>query len=572
DIRDKLNSIVNIFSIRQEIPFFNIDLKLANAYSESLSPKNLSISFYQRYGGFSRNGNYSKLTPKAIASLAVPFEAAARYSGISDNSQSVRDRALTAAADFKSDNWLSDFFSANIKFGGMYQFRKRTYNENFWSGPASPPEVSISQILKTYKGFQTYNYSPTIQNFIDNTYSFGNFFNGNYSISYPVDINLTNLIYDLIWTPGLSKSDQYNSTIPDYHGTENKSAAYVMTNINLGGQVTLLPGVRYQNLTTKYFGYRIEKTYPENYLYKTAEKTVSHGYWLPMVHLIYKPFHWLQIHFAYTNTLNYPPYAAIVPSYTVDRTSIVYNNYELKPATSENYDLVFSFFNNEIGLFTVNGFKKRIKDLVFSSSTFLTDLSAYPDLPQNRNQLYTFSTYINNPIPIDVWGIETEWQTHFWYLPEPFSLIVFTINYSHIFSRASYPKAEVNVDYNEDGTYTMNIDNTFYKSRLLNQPDDILNSSFGIDYKGFSGRVSVVYINNIFQQADFWFQNRVISDKSVRWDISVRQTLPWYKMQLFLDLINLTGTNESSLNERTDFPVAIDRYGMFGNLGLRFNF
>ncbi len=48
DIREKLNSIVNIFSVKQEIPFFNIDLKLAHAYSESLNPKNLSIGFYQR--------------------------------------------------------------------------------------------------------------------------------------------------------------------------------------------------------------------------------------------------------------------------------------------------------------------------------------------------------------------------------------------------------------------------------------------------------------------------------------------------------------------------------------------
>ena len=195
-----------------------------------------------------------------------------------------------------------------------------------------------------------------------------------------------------------------------------------MSKINFDDIITLLPGVRYQNLTTTYLGYRVEITYPQNYLYKVATKTEAHGYWLPMLHLIYKPLSWLQIHFAYTNTLNYAPYSAIPPSYTIDQTSITYNNFTLKPATSENYDLVFSFFNNEIGLFTVDGFKKRIKNLVFSNQTFVTDLSPYPDLPQ-RNQLYTFSTYINNPIPIDVWGIETEWQTHFWYLPQPFSWI-----------------------------------------------------------------------------------------------------------------------------------------------------
>lgn len=115
--------------------------------------------------------------------------------------------------------------------------------------------------------------------------------------------------------------------------------------------LTIVPGVRYQNLTTTYLGYRIIITLPENYDYKIAERTVSNGYWLPMLHLIYKPVSWFQLHFAYTNTLNYPPYSAIVPSYTIDQTSIRYNNYALKPATSENYDLVFSFFNNEIGLF-----------------------------------------------------------------------------------------------------------------------------------------------------------------------------------------------------------------------------
>jgi outer membrane receptor protein involved in Fe transport len=301
---------------------------------------------------------------------------------------------------------------------------------------------------------------------------------------------------------------------------------------------------------------------------------VSNGYWLPMIHLIYKPFPWLQLHFAYTNTLNYPPYSTISPSYTINNpsSSITYNNYNLKPATSENYDLVFSFFNNEIGLLTLDGFKKRIKNLVFSNQTFVTNLSAYTDLPQNRHQLFTLDTYINNPFPIDVWGIETEWQTHFWYLPQPFSWIEFSINYSHIFSQATYPKNELRIDYNEDGSYKMYIINPYYKARLLDQPNDILNSSFGINYKGFSGTVSLVYFNNIFEYADFWLQNRIISDKYVRWDLSFRQMLPWFNIQLFLDLINLTGADETALNQRTYYPVSIDRYGMFGNLGAKINF
>jgi outer membrane receptor protein involved in Fe transport len=549
DISDKLNSVVNIFSIKQNVPFFNIDLKLAHAYSENPNPKNLFIDFYQR----SRIGDISKLTPKTVASMAVPNEYIAYNTGISDNSTFVRDRAVTTMIDFNSNYFISDLFTANVKFGGMYQYRKRSYDYNVWSGPGS--------------------YRSYLRNFLDNNYSFGNFFNGDYSIHYPIDINLENLLYKQVWTPELSKDDKFNATISDYNGTENRSAGYLIAKINFDDLLTLLPGVRYQNLTTTYSGNRVELTYPRNYSYNTATKTEAHGYWLPMVHLIYKPFSWLQVHFAYTNTLNYPSYSVIVPSYTIDDlgTYINYNNFTLKPATSENYDLVFSFYNNEIGLLTLDGFKKRIKNLVFSNQTFVTDLSAYPDMPQDRNQLYTLNTYINNPYPIDVWGIETEWQTHFWYLPEPFSWIVFNINYSHIFSQATYPKNELFYDYKEDGSFTLKIISPYYKNRLLDQPNDILNSSVGIDYKGFSGRISVAYINNIFKKADFWLQNREISDKLVRWDLSIRQELPWFKTQLFLDLINFTGANETDLNARTYYPESIDRYGMFGNFGIRIN-
>lgn len=563
DIVDNLNSIVNIFSIKQNVNNFNIDLKLAHANSESSAPKNLSIYFNQR----NNFGNIARMLPKDLVAKVIPSDAA-RYNGISDYSTFVKDKALTALLNIKSNYYETDLFKANIKFGGMYQYRNRSYDFDQWSGPATRPSVSIQQILSNYWGGQNDN-SPVIRNFIDKDYTFENFFDGDYSINYPVDINLLNIIYNEYWTPQLTQNDEFQSTIQDYNGTEKKSAGYFMSTIKIYDLLTILPGVRYQNLTTTYLGYRIKRTLPENYLYKEATKTESHGFLLPMLHLIYKPLSWFQIHFAYTNTLNYPPYSAIVPSYSIDLASIAYNNFKLKPATSENYDLVFSFFNNEIGLFSVNGYKKRIENLVFSNHTFVSDLTPYHDLPQNNSQLYSFDTYINNPIPIDIWGIETEWQTHFWYLPEPFSWLDFTINYSHIFSKASYPKGELFIDYKEDGSFTRHILNAYYESRLLGQPNDILNSSIGIEYKGFSGRVSVVYINNIFLKADFWLQNRVISEKSTRWDISLRQTLPWFNSQFYLDLINVTETDEQSLNERTNYPQSIFRYGMFGNLGVK---
>jgi TonB-dependent receptor len=359
------------------------------------------------------------------------------------------------------------------------------------------------------------------------------------------------------------------STINDYDGTETKSAGYAMVTLNIGDQISILPGIRYQNLTTTYTAMR-GLIVPGNRLQGgDTTLTQAHGYWLPMLHLRYRPLDWLQLHFAYTNTLNYPDYSTITPRYLIGTGYITYNNWRIKPATSQNFDLVAAFHSNEIGLLTLNGFKKRIKDLIFFSKRYVTDLSAYPDLPPAGGLLYEFNTYVNNPIPIDVYGIETEWQTHFWYLPQPFSGLVLSVNYTHIFSEASYPKSTLTTVYNDDGTFTQTANDTSYSTRLLNQPNDIVNVVVGYDYEGFSARVSMLYQDNIFKQPDFWMQNRVNSAKYTRWDLSVKQELPWFGVQIFFNMNNITGENELDVNQKTGFPANEQRYGMSADLGVR---
>ncbi len=568
---NKLNVIANLLSIKQELPIFHVDVRLSHTYSESRNPGDLLFQFWQDYGGLS--GNMSKLAPSALAKLAQPNDSTALLETIDESGNFSRDRTLTGSVDLQTQWVISDLLTAKLKFGGMYQYRYRSYEFDYGHGGNIQlgGGNTVSKILTAYPNWQTSGSSVTLTNFLDNSYSFGNFLNGDYTILYPMSTYWMNTIYNLVRVGASAEGFQPNqtaSTLYNYHGTEDKSAAYVMTTFDVGEAVSFVPGVRYQNLTTSYFGYRGEQI-PGGYMLKDTTVTVPHGFWLPMVHLIYKPFSWIQVHLAYTNTLNYPDFNAIVPRYNVTTNAIAYNNYLLKPATSENYDAVVSFYNNALGLLTFDGFKKTIRNLVFPSATYVTDLSAYPDLPQGKNQLYSFSTFINDPNPADVYGIETDWQTHFWYLPQPFSFVVFNINYTHIFSKAYYPKSEVNFVYNTDGTFTQTVVDTFYATRLLNQPDDILNLAIGADYKGFSGRLSLLFQNNVFKQPDFWMQNRVNSDKYIRWDLSVRQQLPWYGLQLFLNLNNITGRNEQDVNQKTGFPVDIQMYGMTGDLGIR---
>ncbi len=583
----KLNVLSNLLNIEQTFPFVHISLKLSHAFSETQDPGDATFVFLQQHAGFDGiSSTLVKLPPQEMATYIKPDSGNAYLTNIINTSVYSKTNSYTASLDLQHDFTLSDFISAKIKYGGMYQYRKRSYDYNESSGSTiyDGGDAIITKFQKAYPWLRTNSGGLSLANFVYNGYDYGTFLNGDYNIAYPLNS-------DLMWklvpialaarpTTVLGtayKKNNVASILNDYSGHEVKSAAYIMATVNIGGVFTILPGVRYQNLTTSYTGARGENTpaglqpVKGHSSYDTT-LTEAHGFLLPMVHLIYKPYNWLNVHFAYTNTLNYPGYTTVTPRFYVSTSSIDYNNYKIKPATSENYDLVVSAFTNEIGLLTIDGFVKRIKNLIFFSHEYVTDLSPYPDLPQGKSQLYDFYTYINSPFPVNVVGIETDWQTHFWYLPGPLSGLIFSVNYSHIFSKANYPKSIVNVSYNADGTFKKTVVDTFYTTRLLNQPDDIVNLSLGYDFAGFSARLSMLYRNNVFNHPDFWYQNRIISAKFTRWDLSVRQNLPWYGIQLFLSINNITGANDVSINQKNSFPASEQRYGMTGDLGVRVNF
>jgi TonB-dependent receptor len=579
----QLNILNNLLSIKQSIPLFQVNLKLSHSYSESHNPGDATFDFVQQRAGLTQDiiNSISKVQPSIIATYFKPSDTSAVLYNIKNSESESKEHIYNGALDLEHDFSISDFISAKIKFGGTYQYRTRSYEYSERNGSTvyDGGGAVTSAFSKSYPGL-VYGSSTNISglslsNFVYNGYNYGNFLNGEYKIAYPLNSGLLWLLNPIAVnnnsgavSGGGYKANKLASTINNYSGNEKRSAGYTMLTFNIGDQITILPGARYQNLTTTYTAVRGENT-PSGMQGGPVTITQSHGYLLPMLHLMYKPLGWLQAHFAYTNTLNYPDYSVITPRYYIGSNFISYNNVRLKPATSENFDLVLSAYSNEIGLLTIDGFKKTIKDLIFYSHTYVTDLSPYPDLPQGKHQLYDFTTYINSPDAVDLYGIETDWQTHLWYLPQPFSGLIFSINYTHIFSQAVYPKTIVNTVYSEDGTAVTNYIDTTYRTRLLNQPNDIANLALGYDYEGFSFRISMLYQDNIFKLPDFWMQNRVNSSKYTRWDISVKQALPWYNVQLFLDLNNITGTNDVDVNQRTSFLASEQRYGMTGDVGIR---
>ena len=587
-----LNVITNLLDFQKTFSFISINAKISHSYSENHDPNDLYVGFRQDNVA-TLNHNLQYLNPQQIPPKVTVNDTANNLYYIENYSNFNRDREITGSIDLLTHINFSDYVTSSLKFGGMYKYTIRSYNYSQGNGTldqASGTNLRAA-IIAAYPWMtkSPYNLNPNgtdlipLAAFADHGFSYGTFLHGNYTMGTPANTDMLWNVLNISKKYGTLDSYAYNdwaSKTYDYSGNEYEDAGYAMYTLNVGPTLTFIPGVRYQNLTTSYTAPRGIETSTANTYYKAVDTTVdvSHGYWLPMVHLIYKPLSWLQVHLAYTNTLTYPSYRSIVPWLDVatgGSPSVTVNNYNLKPGRSANYDVAFSVYSNEIGLFTVDGFLKRIDDLIFPVSSFIIDPSQYPMVPKSvitpGEQIYT---YENNPYRVDDYGVELDWQTHFWYLPDPLSGLVLSVNYTHIFSSAKYLKTDAIYHSpanprTEKGYYTLV--NTFYTDRLLDQPNDIANLAVGYDLKGFSIRVSMLYKTDVFTGEDFWPELRSHTSKYVRWDLALKQVLPWKGLQVYFDMNNINGEDDISIIQGAGFPNSEQDYGMTADLGFRWS-
>lgn len=580
DSRNLLNVITNLLEVEKSFPVFTVDAKLSHSYSENRDPDDLSATFVQNNVGLNRS-NYFTLNPQLIPPFAKDSLGATFFQGFSNFNDFSRDRTITGSLDFQSNINFTDEITSILKFGGKFQYRERSYDYTETDGGLIVSGTDIGKaILAAFPWMDASVSNPEylpITLFEDPNFKYGKFLGGDYPMGAPINIDLMRQVLDVVKSYGLTHniSDSWapnavQSATNNYSGHEDESAGYAMSTVNFGPQISVIPGVRYQLLQTAYTAPRGVEQGVSSRTYKYVDTTMVelHGFWLPMVHLILKPFDWLQMHLAYTNTLTYPDYSTITPRIDVPTGggAIIWNNYALKPANSSNYDAVLDVYDNSIGLFSVDGFLKHIDNLIFPTGTrYVIDPAQYPGIPSSTAG-DPITTYINDPYAVDLWGVEVDWQTHFWYLPAPFSGLVLSVNYTHIFSSAKYPQTITNFNYT---TFQTTYTDTFYTDRMIDQPNDVANLDIGYDYKGFSMRVSMIFQSNIFEQQAFYPPLRANTDKYLRWDLSVKQDLPWFGTQAFFDLDNINSARDISLIQGTGFPQTEEHYGLTADVGLR---
>ena len=144
-------------------------------------------------------------------------------------------------------------------------------------------------------------------------------------------------------------------------------------------------------------------------------------------------------------------------------------------------------------------------------------------------------------------------------------------------SQVKYPRTVITGYFDFDTfEYIQENNDSTYTDRLLDQPNEIINVSLGYDYKGFSGRLSMLYNDDVFVNTNFWPSLRQNTDAYRRWDLSMKQKLPYEGLELFLNISNLTETSDVSrfrgVTSSGDNLQLEQYYGRTMDLGFRYNF
>jgi TonB-dependent receptor len=599
----KTDQLIDALQGKYDFGFIAMDLSVANTYSRNYNP---FVPNYTWGEGGANDSTYGVIGILGVIPLNTPPDKLFRLAGfvpqrayidqLGYNTYDYKENDQTVSANFKIPyNLMSTFISGSFKFGGKYRYYHRINNENApylqiryqGSDVVRQLQSAFPDIVYDYskQGFGAYNFTdndPKIMStFLDG--KFGSLFWAP-KVDLPtamlnyVRANCTNAVN---WHDG-----PYEDLINDYHNVERYSAGYLMTEINVGSDLLIVGGARYEKDVMEFTAYKIKQPVNTQQAMSVATPVTSepsNEYWLPMVQLKYSPLSWVDIRFAYSKTLARPNFDQLSPYENSDINGAYINagNPKLLPAVSNNRDVMLTLHGDEFGLLSIGVFSKTISNFSYWIQYSLYENSTVPGFDTLAQHPFAgpsakLSTFNNNPYNATVEGIEVDYQTRLWFAPAPLNGIVLGLNYTRIKSNTKYPMIlnSRKMVLQPNGRYRA-IDFIYDSTRagrLINQPNDIVNAAVGYDYKGFSGRVSFVFQGNAVSGIGIRDEQDSFTKDYFRIDASLKQTLPIEGLELFLNINNINERADISAQKTIGASTSQQFYGLTADLGIRYSF
>jgi TonB-dependent receptor len=602
---NKTDMAVNTLEYSNDFGFMSADIKVANTYSRNYTPGLPQYDFSQT-GGIPGSTMVDAKPEDMISAINYLGAQKIYLNNVSLFSAAYKQNDQVLKTDFKVPFNLEDITSGALKFGGEIRNSLHTNDQGTPFAtlkPGSQIGTALVNLVKDSYGlvldsaaaaFPGTNFtspdSKLLDPFLDNR------FGGMLWASNPGVLNgVVNLLES---TPSINAVNASGSNaggwfdgpfqrMPNkYRYLEKYYAAYLMTTLNVGEDLSIVGGVRWEEVKSYFDAFNLSDGRDATH---QAVDTVSahpgNRYLLPMVQGKYDVLPWVDVRYSYTKTLARPDYHQLSPHFNMDYTqyNVWAGNPRLVPAEALNHDVFITFHSNELGLLSLGGFYKEIKNFTYytqyalhnSPPAGLDSIMSYAVRtnsgvihPKDGAQLYT---YANSPYTAYLRGFEIDFQTRLWYLPEPLNGIVLGANYTHIKSSAIYPwRNDTTIIVPPRSTKVVTIDRT-RPGRLINQPDDVLNAYIGYDYEGFSGRLSFLFQGNSVSNIGAFAEQDGFTNDYFRMDASVRQKLPWPGLQVFLDITNINNRKNESTQASIGGFTSQQYYGLTANLGVRYS-
>ncbi|MBP3193860.1 TonB-dependent receptor [Natronogracilivirga saccharolytica] len=549
-----------------------VDWRLNRSVTTNETPYDNQARFSES-SALDRSGvNLQEMPTKELPGLAHNRIERSNLEALIHQNSERRQENLTASLDLEFPVVVGRHISGNFKFGGKHynNFRDREttgYQVFQWEIPdlygieGMPFEWEVDDAGRALM-------APFIED-PDHSYTI---LDGDYEMAFIPSISTVNQMWD-------DYRDEYRTILyprfNDYEARERISSGYVMTELNIGPRLMILPGVRYEYEHSDYtamvgtFQNNPEDIDEEQMQEDFRDSTESRnmGMWFPMVQARYQVTSWMDIRAARTVTTSRPSFGNVSPQFRIDYDGGNVNraNTQINPLRSTNYDLFLTLHHNRFGLFTVGAFYKEVEDVIYQRNANIIDPEA-KGLPDNT-RLFRISEPVNNENMTEVRGFEVEWQSNLTHLPSPFNGLVVNANYSRFHSEAHYHGFE----FERTAEGIVGVD-TFRTAPMVHQADHIANVSLGYDYGGFSARVSMQYQGATLRSIGSRPETDQYTDEYLRFDASIRQRFYSDQLHIVANLHNITNREDRASQFTYDRPRSIEYYGAAVDLGVEFRF
>ena len=448
--------------------------------------------------------------------------------------RNVEEKDKVAALDF---DWKAndDFI---VKFGGKYRNKRSTYDYRYVTWIYDPNASKAYLNNWEREAFPTSNWFPELNNNYDNL-----------KFDYPTQGSFEDPMANPNIAPHLTYNvqDATNSSYAtgNYDAVENVFATYASGEYQLSDDFKLVGGFRYEHTKVKANSFEYNDTTKE-ITPISGEKNYSA--FLPMLHFIYKPSGALDLRAAVTRTFARPAFNELSPSTRVNPTNLTVTegNIELNPTFAWNFDVIGSYYLNDMDYLTGGLFYKDITDLIYTSS------SQEERMFEGQTDLYRISRPLNSE-SAKLYGFEVGFNKKLDMLPGLLNGISLRANYT-------FTKSETTLTERDNE-----------KVGLMNQSPNIFNLALVYEKGGFAARITGNYREAfLVELRDNRGADRY-QDSDFQLDLNLSYTTK-KNLTFFLDLNNLTNQELRYYHGYEYRPEQVEFYGIRGKLGMSWSF